>query len=60
MIIIYQFLIAAALIALMILVRVFANRAVLQQRLSCDHSDKCGEADCPDRSDEKRSACHAP
>ncbi len=42
-----QFLITTALIAAMILLRVFANRRVIRQRLSCepDKSD-CSEQDC--------------
>jgi hypothetical protein len=34
-----QFLIASALIALMILVRVFSGRHAIQQRLKCDRGD---------------------
>jgi len=58
---IWQFLLAAMLIAAMILVRVFANRSALQQKLSCSHADEnCRETECSARSEVKRSACHAP
>jgi hypothetical protein len=42
-----QFLITTALIAAMILLRVFANRRVIRQRLSCEPADSdCSDQDC--------------
>ncbi len=42
-----QLLIVTALIALMVLLRIFSGRRVIQQRLSCDPgSDRCGESEC--------------
>ena len=70
-----QFLSAAALIAAMILLRVFANRRVIKQRLSCEPAKSdCSEQDCfhgcggptvaetkePKRAAVNRSASHAP
>ncbi len=64
MTIVYQFLVAAALIAVMILVRIFADRRVIRQRLACGHSDgpggNCSKTDCPEQNEEDGSACHAP
>ena len=58
---IYQILIAAALIAVMIIVRVFANRAALHGRLDCTHAgSKCGETICSHSGEKKRSTCDAP
>jgi len=59
--IVWQILLATALIAAMILIRVFANRSALRQKLNCGHADgNCGETDCPEQGEVKRSACHAP
>ena len=42
MIVVYQFLTAAAIIALLILIRVFANRAAVRRKLnSCDRKGGC-------------------
>ena len=57
MTILFQLLAATLLIAAMILIRVFANRYALRQRLDCSGAgEDCG--DCA--GEEKRSACHAP
>ena len=70
-----QFLITTALIAVMILLRVFANRRVIRQRLSCEPADSdCSDQDCfhgcggptvaetnePERATVNRSASNAP
>ena len=61
MTVVFQFLIAVALIAAMILIRVIANRYQLRQKLNCSHvGGDCDETDCSAGSEEKRSACHAP
>ena len=53
----FQLLVATLLIAGMILIRVFANRYALRQRLDCSRAgEDCGTCD----GEEKRSACHAP
>jgi len=58
---IYQFLVAAAMIALMVFVRVIANRYSVRQKLNCSHADnECHTTDCSERSEVKRSGCHAP
>lgn len=58
---VYQILVATGLIALMILIRVFANRSTLRQKLNCSHADShCSKTDCSEQSEVKRSACHAP
>ena len=59
--VVLQVLVAAALIAVMILVRVIANRYAVRQKLNCSHADnECHTSDCSERSEAKRSACHAP
>jgi len=57
----YQFLLATVLIAAMILVRVFANRYRLRQRLDCGHvPGQCGRSGDSGGNEARRSACHAP
>jgi hypothetical protein len=57
MTLLFQLLVATLLIAGMILIRVFANRYALRQRLDCSRAgDDCGGCE----GEEKRSACHAP
>ena len=54
-----HFVVATALIAVLILIRVFANRYTLRQRLDCSrHRDDCAGSACGDEA--KRSACNAP
>lgn len=47
MIVAVKILLATVFIAAMGLVRVFANRRALQQRINCDNRDKeCDESEC--------------
>lgn len=58
---VYQFLLNSMVIAVLILVRVIANRYTLRRKLSCDHADNdCSKIDCSERSEAERSASHAP
>jgi len=58
---IIQLLIATVIIAALIAVRVFANRAALRSRLDCAHAgSECGETDCSLKGEKERSTCHAP
>jgi len=58
---VYQFLLGTTLITLLILVRIFANRYTMRQKLNCSHAGQnCHSTDCSEQSEMKRSACHAP
>ena len=55
-----QILLATALIAAMVVVRVFANRAALRQRLHCSHAGpSCNDMACDRHANQNRSDQHA-
>jgi hypothetical protein len=60
MTVLMQILLATALIAAMIVVRVFANRAALRRRLHCSHAGtNCNDTACDRHANQNRSDQHA-